>query len=75
MDGMEAYIRGDVALGDKKKAEARPLWEEAIKECGEMAQKSMDAWKKMDDLEARPDWKAIKDQVYKRNKRMIDLYS
>ena len=27
---MEAYIRGDDALGDKKKAEARPLWDEAL---------------------------------------------
>ena len=43
MDGMEAYIRGDVDLGDKKMAEARPLWEEALKECGELAQKSKEA--------------------------------
>ena len=75
MDGMEAYISGDEALGDKKKAEARPMWEEALKECGELAQKSKDAQQKMDDLMARPDWKTIKDQVYKRNRYYIDQLS
>ena len=43
MDGMEAYISGDVVLGDKKVAEARPLWDEAIKDCGELAKKSKEA--------------------------------
>ena len=60
---MEAYIRGDTWTGDSKFKEAKPIYQEALSDCGDISDNITQWVQKHDDLIARSNWPSVLKQL------------
>ena len=72
-EAMADYIEGNMESGDEKMHQTKPLLQEAMASCGQLAEEMDKITQKFDDLKGSDQWEKIAAKVYHESKDKIEV--